>query len=186
MSEQIKQIAERIRGIREIVGLTAETASEKIGVELLTYLSYESGETDIPMSFLYEAANVFGIDLLELIKGESPKLHSFNVVRKDKGINVDRHKDYKYQSLAFNYANKKMEPFMVWLSPEKENVPASFSSHAGQEFNYILEGTVKIIIDGHDVILNEGDSIYFDSALYHGMKTVDGKPARFLAIITGG
>jgi transcriptional regulator with XRE-family HTH domain len=185
MSEQIKAIAQRIRGIREIAGMTAEEAARRTGVEPGVYAAYESGTADIPMSFLYEAANAFGIDLLELIKGESPRLHSFNVVRKDKGVSVERHKDYRYQNLAFNFAGRRMEPFLVRLNPEKENEPASFSSHPGQEFNLILEGNVKIIVGGHEVALAEGDSIYFDSSLPHGMKTIDGKPAKFLAVITG-
>ena len=53
----------------------------------------------------------------------------------------------------------------------------------GQEFNYILEGSLKVVIDKHELILEEGDSLYFDSGQNHAMKALNGKPAKFLAII---
>ncbi len=57
------------------------------------------------------------------------------------------------------------------------------NSHSGQEFNYILEGRLLLSINGKELILNPGDSIYFDSNLPHGMQALDGKPVRFVATI---
>jgi quercetin dioxygenase-like cupin family protein len=88
-----------------------------------------------------------------------------------------------YQSLAHNFINKKSEPFMVTVEPEAGDVPIHLNNHPGQEFNYVMEGTLMIYIDGHQLILNEGDSLYFDSGCNHGMKAVGGKRAKFLAII---
>jgi len=59
----------------------------------------------------------------------------------------------------------------------------NYNSHPGQEFNYVIEGVLKVIINGHEIILNEGDSLFFDSGAKHGMKAMNGKPAKFLAII---
>jgi quercetin dioxygenase-like cupin family protein len=57
------------------------------------------------------------------------------------------------------------------------------NSHPGQEFNYMLEGQLKIIIGDNEVILNPGDSVYFDSALPHGMQAMNGRVARFVAVV---
>lgn len=182
MSEQIKQIGMRIKELREISGLSPESLAKELNISVDTYLEYESGNTDIPVSFLYEIANKFNVELSAILTGDAPKLHTYSVVRKDKGVSVDRRKQYKYQSLAYNFAHKKAEPFMVTVEPDSDN-NVHYNSHPGQEFNYVVEGTLKVIINGHEIILNEGDSLFFDSGEKHGMKAMNNKTAKFLAII---
>ncbi len=118
-----------------------------------------------------------------MLSGENPKLHVYCVVRKDKGLSVDRRKQYKYQELAANFIQKKAEPFLVRIKPEENETPMEFNSHPGQEFDYVLEGTMKIIVDNHEVILHEGDSIYYDSGYRHAMKAATKQPVKFLAIV---
>lgn len=182
MTDQIKLIAERIKELREIAGISAETLAKDLGVANDLLLKYESGAMDIPVSFLFKVAHKFEMELSALIGGDEPKLHVYSVVRKDKGLRVDRRKQYKYESLAFNFIQKKAEPFMVTIDPDSENQPVEMHSHPGQEFNYVIEGTMKIIIDTHEITLNEGDSIYFDSVYKHAMKALNNKTVKFLAI----
>jgi len=183
MSNQIKQIASRIKDLREIAGLTVETLSKELGVSVDTYREYESGDMDIPIGFLYEVANKFNVELTAVLTGENPRLHTYCLVRKDRGVSVDRKNPYKYQSLAYNFIDKKSEPFLVAVEPDAQESPVHFNSHPGQEFNYVMEGTLMIFINGHQLVLNEGDSLYFDSGYEHGMKAFGGKTAKFLAII---
>ena len=183
MSDQIKQIASRIKDLREIAGLSIETLAGEIGVSIETYQQYEGGGIDIPIGFLYELSDKFHVDLTAILTGEGPKLHTYCLVRKDKGVNVERRNPYKYRSLAYNFIDKKAEPFMVCVEPSADDEPIHFNTHPGQEFNYVLEGTMMIYIDGHQLILNEGDSIYFNSSYSHGMKALGGNKAKFLAII---
>ncbi|MFZ5988205.1 MAG: helix-turn-helix domain-containing protein [Bacillota bacterium] len=182
MSDQIKQISERIKELREISGISLETLAKEFNIPNETYIQYESGNADIPVSFLYKIANKFNVELSEILTGEAPRLHTYSVVRKGKGVSVERRKQYKYQSLAYNFVHKKAEPFLVTVEPDSDP-EVHYNSHPGQEFNYVIEGTLKVIINDHEVILNEGDSLFFDSGVKHGMKALDGKPARFLAII---
>lgn len=98
-------------------------------------------------------------------------------------MQVERRKDYRYQSLAHNFIHKKAEPFLVTVEPDAEDAPVNFNSHPGQEFNYVLEGTLKVVLDGHELVLHEGDSLFFDSSVDHGMKALNGRPVKFLAII---
>ena len=183
MSDQIKQIAARIKELREISGISIEDLAKEFKITAETYQEYESGNKDIPVSFLYEISNKFNVELTAILTGGGPKLHTYALVRKGKGISVDRRKQYKYQNLAYNFIQKKAEPFLVSVEPDAENAPMHFNSHPGQEFNYVLEGSLKIIINEHELVLNEGDSLYFDSGASHGMKALDNKPAKFLAII---
>jgi len=183
MSEQIKQIAMRIKELREIHEVSKEIMAKKLGLSVAQYEAYESGEVDIPVSVLYGIANMFNVELTAILTGEEPKLRIYSLVRKGKGIKVERRKEYKYQSLAFNFVNKKAEPFLVTVEPEAVETPVSLNSHPGQEFDYVLEGTLKIVIGNHELILEEGDSVYYDSSYKHGMKALNNKPAKFLAII---
>ncbi|NLL06540.1 MAG: helix-turn-helix transcriptional regulator [Clostridiaceae bacterium] len=182
MSEQIKQISMRIKELREISDISPESLAKELNIPVTTYLEYESGNTDIPVSFLYEIANKFNVELAAILTGDAPKLHTYSIVRKDKGVSVDRRQAYKYQSLAYNFIHKKAEPFMVTVEPNSDT-NVHYNSHPGQEFNYVIEGTLKVIINGNEIILNEGDSLFFDSGANHGMKAMNNKTAKFLAII---
>ncbi len=183
MSDQIKQIAVRIKELREISGISLETLSKEFGVSIETYKEYESGNVDIPVSFLYEVASKFNVELTAILTGENPKLQTYCLVRKEKGVSVERRKEYKYQNLAYNFIHKKAEPFLVTVEPDAGDTPVHYNSHPGQEFNYVLEGSLEIVINGHSLVLNEGDSLFFDSGANHGMKALNGKSAKFLAVI---
>jgi transcriptional regulator with XRE-family HTH domain len=183
MDEQILFIAERIKGLREISGTSAETLAKEFGVSDELYLQYESGNSDIPIGFLSKFARKFGVELSALLSGENPRLHVYCVVRKNKGLGIERRRQYKHESLAYNFINKKAEPFMVTIEPRPDDTPMDFNSHAGQEFNYIIEGTMKIIIGGHEIILNEGDSVYYDSGYKHAMKALNNKAVKMLSVV---
>lgn len=183
MSDQIQQIAERIAGLRDIAGYSVEELARELGISAEEYKRYESGEVDIPIGFLYKLANKYNVELTAILTGEEPKLRTYCLVRKGKGVSVERRAPYKYHSLAYNFVNKKTEPFEVCVEPSSEDTPIHLSSHPGQEFNYMLEGSMILYIDGHHIVLNEGDSLYFDSSYSHGMKALGNKPAKFLAII---
>ncbi len=183
MSDQIRMIAARLKALREISELSPESMALKTGVELELYMEYEGGEVDIPVGFLYEVAKKFGVELTAIITGDEPKLHSFSVVRDGRGVVVERMQEYHYESLAYNFSDKKAEPFLVTVSPGTKEDPVVINSHPGQEFNYMVEGRLRLLIDGHEIILNRGDSIYFDSNLSHGLVALDDNPAKVLAII---
>jgi quercetin dioxygenase-like cupin family protein len=98
-------------------------------------------------------------------------------------MEVERRRQYHYENLAANFINKKAEPFMVTIDAESENAQMEFSTHHGHEFNYVLEGAMKIVVDGHEIALSEGDSIYYDSGYKHAMKALGGSKVKFLAIV---
>ena len=95
---------------------------------------------------------------------------------------VLRRKAYPFQSLAAGFKNREFTPFKVTVSYDAEKL-ITLNSHNGQEFNYILEGKLLLNLNGKEIILHPGDSIYFDSNIPHGMKALDGENVKFLAII---
>lgn len=182
MSENIREIAGRIREIRENCEITPADVAQKLGIPVETYAQYETAGTDIPISVLFEMARIFNVELTDLLTGQSPRLHSFCLVKDGEGVEVERFKGYRFESLAYNFAQKRIEPLLVVVEPE-ENKKMSLVTHPGQEFNYVLEGKIKVIIDGHEIEMSKGDSIYFDPTIPHGQMAVDGKEAKFLTVI---
>ncbi|MCR5401236.1 MAG: XRE family transcriptional regulator [Treponema sp.] len=182
MNEEIKAVADRLIGLREIMDVSQEEAAAVCGISVEQYKSYESGEVDIPVGILQSMSKKYGIDLGVLISGQEPHMHFYCLTKKDKGLSVDRRKDYKYQALAAGFQNRKADPFIVSITPE-ETKEIHFNSHPGHEFEYMIEGSMKVVIDGKELILAEGDSLYFDSSKPHGMQALNGKNAKFLAVI---
>jgi mannose-6-phosphate isomerase-like protein (cupin superfamily) len=182
MEEQIRQIADRLRGMREVLEISPDEAAATCAISKEQYLNFESGEIDIPVSILHRMSHQYNFDLTSLLTGEEPLMRSYTLTRKDKGVGVNRRKDYKYQALAGNFIHRKADPFVVVVEPVK-NESVSFNSHPGQEFNYMLEGNMRFFIGSKVMILEPGDSIYFDSGLPHGMLAMENECARFLAII---
>ena len=97
MTDQIKEIGMRLMVMREIAEISVETMAEKTGVSVQEYLAFEKGEKDCSISFLYNAAKIFGIDVMDLMSGDSPKLSVCTVVRNGEGYDVKRNEAYQYK-----------------------------------------------------------------------------------------
>ena len=182
MAEQIKQIAARLRGLREVLELTEQEVADTCQLSVEEYREIEAGTRDLSVSTLQKISRHYGIALDVLMFGEEPKMSSYFLTRSGTGISVERRKAYKYQALASDSAG---------ASPTRSSSPSSPTGrhsravqfHQGQEFNIVIEGRMLLNINGKELILNAGDSLYFNSALPHGMLALDGRPVKFLAII---
>jgi quercetin dioxygenase-like cupin family protein len=180
MNENQAQIPGRIKELREILDISAMDMAADIHVPYETYGKYESGEADIPISVLFNIATRLGTDVTVLITGEGPRMASAAVCRKGKGVQVERYPGYEFSSLAYNFKGRSMEPLLVLLDSSRP--PAAHVTHSGQEFNYVVEGKMKVTVGTAEYLLSEGDSVYFDATLPHGQCAVDGS-ARFITII---
>jgi quercetin dioxygenase-like cupin family protein len=181
MDEQLKQIGERLRGLREVLDIPAEEVAETIGIDVAKYLKIEEGESDITISKLMTIAHKYGVSAEELMFAEAAHMKSYFVVRKGQGMSVERTKAYKYQSLVSGFVDHKADVFIVTVEPKPGARTIYKNSHPGQEFNMVLEGAMELYIGGKTIVLEEGDSIYFDSSKPHGMLAIGEKAVKFLA-----
>lgn len=179
------EIAERIKGLREIQELSKEKMASILGVSLDDYSEFEKGNKDFTFSMIFNASNVLGVSLTEIVTGDSSRLKSYTLERKGQGMKIERRQGFSYLHLASLMKDRSAEPFLVSAPyvESDQNKPIKTNSHKGQEFDYIIKGTLKVTIDGHTEILNEGDSLYYDSSLPHGMIATGGKECAFLAIL---
>jgi transcriptional regulator with XRE-family HTH domain len=183
MNEQIQEIAERLRGLRDLLDIPMEEMAKTCHVSHEEYLGYESGEMDIPVSSLENISKHYNIELTALLFGTEPNMKTFFLTRAGQGTAMERSHAYKYQALAAGFAGRKADPFIVTVEPTSENTPLHLNCHDGQEFNFVLEGNLLLSIDGHELKLNKGDSLYFDATRSHGMKALNGKSVKLLAVI---
>lgn len=180
--EIVNEVAERLRGLREACDTAPEDLADTLGVPLETYLGYEDGSVDIPISVLYKVVSVFNVDLTELLTGKSPKLDTYCVVRAGQGISVDRYAGYEYKSVAFNFLRRKMEPLIVHLEFGADERGKKLVTHTGQEFNFVIEGSLRLTLGEKEIVLNKGDCCYFDPKIPHG-QSAHGQNADFLTVI---
>ncbi len=183
MKEKMKEIAQRVSELRELSEVGSDEMADYLNVAVETYMGYEEGNNDIPASVLYEIAQKLKVDMGLLLTGEETRMHIFTVTRKGKGVRVERRKQYKYENLAEKFIHKKSEPFIVTVEPRVEKGKPSTNSHPGQEFNYVTKGSLKIYIHDNEIVLEKGDSIFFDSSYEHAMEALNDKKAKFLALI---
>ena len=113
MDEQIRQIAERLRGLRDVLELTADDIARDCDISAEEYRLAETGEFDISVSMLQKIARHYGISLDALMFGQEPKMSSYFLTRAGKGTSIERTKAYKYQSLAAGFINRTADPFIV-------------------------------------------------------------------------
>ncbi len=183
MTEQLKEIGARLKGLRMAVEVGEADFCAQTGVTAEELAAYEQGNRDFSFSFLYNAARVLGVDVMDLMSGDSPRLSSCSLVKSGKGYQVDRRAAYRYSHLAFTFRNKLAEPFLVTVEP-KDETPV-LHAHGGQEFNYMVSGTMRFYIGSLIYEIRQGDSLYFDASQPHGMQAVGAEPAQFLAVVIG-
>ncbi len=179
--QAMREIGERIEGLREACDVTREDMAADLGVSLETYTAWEESGADVPISAIYHMAQRFGVEFTEILTGTAAKLNTYQVVRSGEGREVERYPGYHFEDLAFRYQNKIMQPLEVTINPSDE--PAKLVTHTGQEFNLVLEGELVVVWGDREFKLNPGDSIYFNPTIPHGQRCGGDVPARFVTVI---
>ena len=185
LDDKIREMAGRIRELREISGLSVSEMAEKTAVSQEEYRRCEAGQQDLNFAFLYRCALTFGVDVTDLIEGQSPKLRAYTLTRAGRGRKIEQAHGLTYYNLAADFQNRISEPLYVQAaySAEAERRPIELTTHEGQECDLVLKGTLKVQVGEHTEILHEGDSIYYDSSNPHGMISLDGEDCLFYAIV---
>jgi transcriptional regulator with XRE-family HTH domain len=176
------EIAARLRGLRDAIDLTTTEMAQRVDMPEQSVIDYESGAMDIPVSYLFSVAKAFNLDPTVLMSGDESRLHSYSLVKKDNVMAVERHKAYDYHSLAHRFSNRTMEPFRV-IVPPKPKEELTFNDHPGQEFIHMLSGRLEVSLGKEVLVMEPGDSLYFNSHIPHAMRGLDEQEAVFLDVL---
>ena len=187
-TDKLKEVAKRIREMREICDITEADMAKKTEVSLEDYRAYENGELDFPFTFIHKCSLAFGIGITDLLEGQSAHLSSYTVTRKGQGQETAKEDGIEIQNLAPLFRKKIAEPYWVRYeySEELQNKPIHLTKHSGQEFDFVMSCRLKVQIGENVEYLSEGDSIYYNSSTPHGMIAVDGRDCLFVAVVLPG
>lgn len=175
----IKEVSNRIKDLREFSDYSVEEFADKLGITAGEYQEYENGEKDIPIGLLYNIATELQIDASVLLFGKNSTRRDATVVYNGNGIAINRYEGYSFISLNADFVDRKLEPMIVTL---EEGVKPELVQHTGQEFNYVLSGSLRVIVGEKEYYLRAGDSIYFDATLPHAQIAMK-EEAKFLTVI---
>lgn len=181
---ELQKIGERIKYLREVLGLSPEAVAEQSKISLKDFLDAEAGKIDFTFNFLQRIAQCLGVNIVQLLTGESPKLTNYQINRVGEGLDLRRRESFEYLHLASFFKDKGAEPFLVTArySEEEQNRPIPLATHNDQEFDFVIKGKLKVTVDNYTTVLNEGESIYYNANLPHGEIAYEGD-CTFLAIV---
>ncbi|MBR5751992.1 MAG: AMP-binding protein, partial [Clostridia bacterium] len=188
LSEKLIEVAARIKELRLISGFSVEEMARRTEVDPDMYVRYEEGQADFPFTFIHKCALELGVEITDLMEGRSAHLSGYTVTRRGQGMMTAKEQGLEIRSLAPMFKNKIAEPYYVKYEyvPEQQSRPIHLTRHSGQEFDFVLSGSLKVQVGEHTEILREGDSIYYDSSKPHGMIAIDGRDCYFCAVVLPG
>ena len=182
MEHKIKEIADRIKELRIITGLTVEDMASRTGMSVEEYEQCEAGNRNLSIAFLYHCTLSFGVDMGDILEGKSPKLRSYALTRKGEGQRIEEAHNMVGYNLASGFRNRIALPLYMKMN-YRPDAEIELVTHEGQECDIVIKGQMKIQIGEHTEILNPGDTIYYDSGTPHGMMAVGGEDCAFYAIV---
>lgn len=190
MSEPVQEmrVGEKIKRLREDRAMSLEEMSRRTGLSSSVLSQIENHLVSPPLGTLIKIASAFEVPVGYFFR-DQPEEAPFCLVRENERQKVSRFasKDgvnygYSYESLGYGKKDRHLEPFVVTLTPATLGT-AELSSHAGEEFLYVLEGEVEVTLAGHTDLLRPHDSIYYDATLPHRVSCHQGRPAKIVAVI---
>ena len=185
MDFKIRQVAARIRELREISGFTVEEMAQRTDLSVEEYLQCEAGNRNLSIAFLYRCTLSFGVDMSDLLEGRSAKLRAYDLTRKGEGQRIEEAHHMVGWNLAADFRNRIALPLYMEMKyrPGAEYEDIDLVTHEGQECDIVIRGHMKIQIGNHTEVLHAGDTIYYDSSTPHGMIAVEGEDCAFYAIV---
>ena len=179
MDEQ--NVGNNIRKLRTQAGFTLTSIAKKADLTKSTLSKIETGQTSPPISTLIRIARAMNVPIVDFF-ADKDKQPTYVLTRKGQGQIVIQNGSqfgYSYEALALKKQHKYVEPFLLTINPD--DPPGQFH-HNGQEFIYMLSGSIDFTIGDNQFRLKTGDSLFFDSSCPHKTKIVGKKAAKFLCI----
>ncbi|MFO8083139.1 MAG: XRE family transcriptional regulator [Desulfobacterales bacterium] len=180
----VEAIGERVKRLREEKGLTLNELSNLTGFEVEFLKRIEDNEVKPQLGTIMRLSKALDSAFGRLVSGVGNKLYSITRKQEQKIISRStskkgQQKAYTYKSLAPEVQGRHMEALIVQLETLQEPEP---SCHEGEEFVYVLEGTVSLRIGEDAFDLEPGDSAYYLSTTPHIIMAKEGK-ATIIAVL---
>ena len=181
-------IGKLVTQMREEKSLTKEELSKKCSITVEKLNEIESGKITPSVAIMIRISRALGSRLGTLLDGHencgAVVTRAKQAVKNENPVgSTDTHGENKtFASLAVGKNDRHMEPFIIDLAnnPDVEN---KYAEHEGEEFLYILDGTVEVAMGSEVYKLERGDSIYYDSIVPHKISCVCPVSAKILSVV---
>jgi transcriptional regulator with XRE-family HTH domain len=180
-------IGKKIRDLRKKAGLVLQDLSDRTGLSKPLLSQIEKEVVSPPIATLLKISKALNINISFFFQDNTLE-EKVVLVRKDESKVIDsrffgrEESGYYYEALAYKKSKKYMEPFLVEFKRKREN-QLSYFSHDGEEFIYLLEGTLEFRTEDQQYILQPGDSLYFESSAPHAYRAMGRRNARALTVV---
>lgn len=176
-------IGERIKKKRNEKDFSLRELAAKVDLSASFLSQIEQGKASPSIENLKKIATYLEVKVSYLIEDEDESLGSYHIRKEDRRYVESIDSKTSIALLTSSKIEKNMEPIMYEIKPGGESGRGSFN-HNGEEFIYIVEGTLDIYIEDQLTTLNEGDSFYFKSTLNHRFKNNGKKLTKAIWVVT--
>ena len=180
-------IGAKIKTLRRAKKMTLQDVANETGFSTALISQIENNNVSPPIATLSKIAHFFDVKIGHFFS-ENEEECPYEVLRSDERTIVPKvvsqdgtNHGYFYESLSVRKKNKKMDPFLLTLNETVTNTDTY--SHTGEEFLFVMKGTAKLLLDDKQIVLNEGDSVYFDANLKHRLLSSGGGEVKVMAVV---
>jgi len=182
------KLGEKIRELRLKRGKTLREVAEMTGLSIPLLSQVENSAVSPPVATLLRIAWALGVGISYFFREEESRERAV-VVRKHERRRTfrpihaqHRNSGYTYEALAYTKNSKHMEPFLVEFDPKKKE-ELTFLKHRGEEFLFLFRGRLAFHYDRQEILLDPGDSLYFESDVPHGFRALRGNKAQAVVVV---
>lgn len=180
-------IGAKIKVLRRAKKMTLQDVANETGFSTALISQIENNNISPPIATLSKIAHFFDVKIGHFFS-ENEEECLYEVLRGNERTVVPKvvsrdgtNHGYFYESLSVRKKNKKMDPFLITLNAKVTNTDTY--SHNGEEFLFVMKGAAELLLDDQRIVLNKGDSVYFDANLKHRLLSAGGDEVKVMAVV---
>jgi len=166
----------RIKQYREGRKLSTKDLAHETGYPADLLEKVEKDEITPPVALVLQLSRTLKIDVQTLDGSENKKVSSRVKSQKK------RAGSYAYTQLTKSGSDKHLGAYLVSIEPNTAHEGVEYH-HEGEEFVYVLKGSLSISVGKNTSLLKRGESIHFNSALHHKLSNPSDEKAELLVVL---
>jgi quercetin dioxygenase-like cupin family protein len=176
--DDLESIGQKIKKVRTKKKMPLDAMANETGFSIDYLKKIEAGKKIPPVGALLQIARALEIDSTFFLREEASNL------QKRVRAYTKRTDNYAYTTLTPGAENKHLKAFKISIEPLQDHEGVGYQ-HEGEEFVYVLQGSVEITVGEHVNILEEGDSLHFNSGIRHRMRNISDIRSEMLVVVYG-
>jgi transcriptional regulator with XRE-family HTH domain len=169
--------SKRVAKLRKERNMSLNHLANETGLSPTYLAQIEKGEVIPPVSAILQISRALEIDSGVLLKEEKEKAGHRSAEDYEK-----RTEAYSYQNLTPEAKHKHLKAFKIFVDPKSVHKGVSYQ-HAGEEFIYVLNGKMEVMVGENRNVLSPGESLHFNSSIVHKLKNISSEKAELIVVL---